>query len=574
MWIWPIYILFVWVLSPLPVEAVENPWALDKRQIFYTKKAVEAVKERSWGLATYYINKVEDKEIKDFILWLRNNLDSSYIKPSLIWPVLGIEEKKTLDKALTWAPNPSLLRKIDTELLLKQQNVQRKIKIESVLPKKYRIRGNTEEFISIWKKTKDTKILYNYLKWCEKNNYTEQGLPILIKYLPLIEGVKTEPEWWTLKKLYIRDVIFSQQYKLYSSIYLLAKNHGFQSGINYAEAEWLAGWIALEFLHKPKQAYEHFYHMYNNVKMPLSKSRAAYWVGRSLYESPIDSNYWYKLAAEYNTTFYGQLALLKIDPANNLKPNLMETCEAKYTGNPLLKAFYLSSYLEENKLSIFLLKKLQEEKSCSASVCAINQVSLKSHNPYIILQAALLTEVPQGARENLYPLCWVKNYNTKDKITPLVLALMRQESAFNTQAESLAGAQGLMQLLPSSAVRMCQGLNVYKCMNTSLFMPEHNVKLGKSYLEKDLQYYKGSVVLAIAAYNAGVKAVDKWVKERGDVLSYTNLEEKINWIESIPYAETRDYVMRVLANMQVYKSILNTPTYTIKDLEKDLTYPY
>ncbi|MBV28765.1 MAG: lytic murein transglycosylase, partial [Rhodospirillaceae bacterium] len=153
--------------------------------------------------------------------------------------------------------------------------------------------------------------------------------------------------------------------------------------------------------------------------------------------------------------------------------------------------------------------------------------------------------------------------------TPLILALMRQESGFDSYAKSRTGARGLMQIMPATAKSIARKLNVPYSKSRLITDPGYNLMLGHAYISNLLNRYDNSYVLALAAYNAGPKWVKRWRRDNGDPRSHD--VDALDWIERIPLAETRNYIQRVLSNLQVYRIRLNTPQ-AAWSLENDLHY--
>jgi soluble lytic murein transglycosylase len=170
---------------------------------------------------------------------------------------------------------------------------------------------------------------------------------------------------------------------------------------------------------------------------------------------------------------------------------------------------------------------------------------------------ALAHQLPGSAGERLfhrYPLAYweiIQNKAREAEIDPyLVVALIRQESLFDTRARSSAAALGLMQLLSTTATRVAKQLGLTAPSSEKLFDPELNVTLGTHYLQNLLRRYSNNWFKAIAAYNAGEAAVDRWEK---DIVT-DDIEE---FVERIPYLETRQYVKLVLRNHRIYKTLYN-----------------
>ena len=144
---------------------------------------------------------------------------------------------------------------------------------------------------------------------------------------------------------------------------------------------------------------------------------------------------------------------------------------------------------------------------------------------------------------------------------------MRQESAFQADAVSPAGAQGLMQLMPKTASETARALKISHSPGR-LSEPDYNLKLGQAYLRDMIADFGGSYILALAAYNAGPKRAREWLKAHGDPRA--GVEEAVDWIEMIPIEETRNYVQRVLENLQVYRLKGNGGSHEAQLAERDL----
>ena len=187
--------------------------------------------------------------------------------------------------------------------------------------------------------------------------------------------------------------------------------------------------------------------------------------------------------------------------------------------------------------------------------------------PNIALRGAKLAE-KRGIiiSDSLYPV----HYDISNKIKPeLNLAIIRQESGFDSQAVSAAGAYGLMQLMPTTAKDTAKKNHIqYK--QTDLINPQYNMLLGSSHMKEMIDYYQDSLVLAIASYNAGAHNINRWIKELGDIRTLQTIDERVQWIELIPFAETRDYVQQVIAGMQTYRHLLGSRNSNINSLAQDL----
>jgi soluble lytic murein transglycosylase len=358
-----------------------------------------------------------------------------------------------------------------------------------------------------------------------------------------------------------------------SVAYRLAASHGSDNGDVFAEGEWLAGWVALRFLQEPDTALRHFSSLYKGTTSVFSKARGAYWAGRAeeARKNPAAAEKWYKLASGNLTIYYGQLAAMRLGESTALriktepKPTPQET--AAFDKDELVRVVRaLNAIGVERRTRSFLIRLVTKaDKLPQYRLVAI--LARQCDQPDIALMAAKSAR-NAGAEmaDYLFP---VISLPAGGQVEPaFVLGLIRQESAFNAQAQSPAGALGLMQLMPDTANQMARKLKLAKFKTTRLTSdPKFNVTLGRAYLDNLVDRFDGSYLLATAAYNAGPGRVRQWIDQYGDPRSADI--DVVDWIESIPYDETRNYVQRVMENLQVYRSRLSKGPSKIA-LENDL----
>ncbi len=345
-----------------------------------------------------------------------------------------------------------------------------------------------------------------------------------------------------------------------SVAYRLAASHGSESGTAFADGEWLSGWIALRFLQEPDTALRHFSNLYGGTTSVFSKARGAYWAGRAeeVRKNKKAADKWYKLASANLTVYYGQLAAMRLGASTaprikvEPKPTAKET--ATFDKNELVRVVRaLNAIGVSERTRPFLIRLINDAgKLPDYRLLAI--LARQSDQDDLALMAA------KNARQNgaemadyLFPVISVP---AGGKVEPaFVLGLIRQESAFNAQAVSPAGAMGLMQLMPDTARQIGKQIKVAKFKDERLTAdPKFNITLGRAYLDKLVDRFGGSYVLATAAYNAGPNRVRQWMDTYGDPRQADT--DVVDWIESIPFDETRNYVQRVMENLQVYRSRL------------------
>jgi soluble lytic murein transglycosylase len=417
----------------------------------------------------------------------------------------------------------------------------------------------------------DLGLEYNRLYWRTRRNRLEGSLEILRRY----HGEETlvyPDKWWDLRENIARDLVYE---KKYADAYEVASNHHLYEGANYADAEWLSGWLALSFLNNPKKAIVHFSNFYSNVSYPISAARGAYWLGLA-FEANNDieqSKKFFKEAAIYTNTYYGQLAFakVKIDEKLELPKEFKteENYEKEFNKNKFIKIVKLMHELDKTEFSKDIIKFL-----------ALLNVEKGSE----VLAAKLATEVGrydyaiQISKDASYERRFINVYNypvisvpgvINNKVMPpahLILAIIRQESEFDARANSYVGAQGLMQLMPATAKLVAKNISVPYSRTSLTKDPNYNVKLGTYYFDMLLEDYDGVFPFAIGAYNAGPNRIKAWLQRYGD--PNRGQINFVDWVELIRFEETRNYVQRVIENINVYKVVLNEPEVRLDSIFK------
>ncbi len=318
----------------------------------------------------------------------------------------------------------------------------------------------------------------------------------------------------------------------------------------------------MRFLGDARQGLDHFSHLYDHVAVPHSRSRAAYWAGRAAEAlgQGDEAVRWYALAARNVTSFYGQLAAGHVQPEQDeALPADPEPTAADIARIDQLETTQVARLLaqigEADLARLFLAKNIDLARTPGERELVAN-LALSQGQPDIAVVIARQSE-RQGAPmiQAGYPIV----ATAADDPAPeqaLVLSLILKESAFHADLVSGAGARGLMQLLPGTAAQMAKSLKLANADNKDSVAaqlirdPALNVRLGSDYVGSLLTDFNGSYVLAVAAYNAGPNRVKRWLPDIGDPRAGV---DPIDWIENIPYWETRDYVQRVLEAAQIYR---------------------
>ncbi len=327
-----------------------------------------------------------------------------------------------------------------------------------------------------------------------------------------------------------------------------------------AELHWFAGWVALTRLQQPETAADLFATMHKEVETPLSKARAAYWTGAAAEQAgdKQTATQWFQDAARHPHVFYGLMASYALNDPQNIMAQFVRRSQSVSSGNALTRsdmadaARYLTRNSQITERDLFLQAMInassktkqaqnviplaRELNSAKYALVAAKQAYLDG----VLVIDALFPRVPFPPQEDVDPA--------------LTLAIARQESLFDPTAVSSAGARGLLQLMPATAAHVANRYGTNYGGPGSLFQPRTNLQLGQYYLKDLLQRYDGFAPLAIAAYNAGPGNVDKFIAANGD--PRTESADWTNWVERIPFYETRNYVQRVWESYVMYGYLL------------------
>ncbi|MBB4284767.1 lytic transglycosylase domain-containing protein [Roseospira goensis] len=406
----------------------------------------------------------------------------------------------------------------------------------------------------------DPGLVYDRLVWRRKRDLLDRAMDLLSHP----SANRGRPDAWARERAYLgREAL---QAGHITRAYGIFANHGQDSGLGFATGEWTAGWIALRFLREPARALPHFETMYAGVSYPQSRARGAYWAGRAAAAlgRDADAAAWYRKAAAHAETFYGQLAVEALDEslADHLAraPAVTAADKARFARDDRVRVIDLMDRAGRADLALpFVLALNDDQATPGYRALAVDFVAGTDRPDmavFLARRAALAGTtllnagypVPPAVLDGLR-----RAPATGPRPEPaLMLSLIRQESNFNAEAVSRAGARGLMQLMPRTAQKMALRLGETSSRLRLVNDPAHNARLGTAYYAGLLDAFRGSYVLATAAYNAGPSNARRWMAENGDPRRM-DTEGVIDWIEQISFAETRNYVQRVLEGTQVYR---------------------
>jgi peptidoglycan lytic transglycosylase len=408
----------------------------------------------------------------------------------------------------------------------------------------------------------DVGLLYNRIQWLRRKDRDQEAWKMLL-------GAPDEPDelidlegWWNERRLNCRIALNSGQPRI---AYDIAAKHGPISGDAYIEAEFLAGWIALRFLAEPETALGHFLALRAAAKGSKSLAVAEYWLGRTSLALGDHGSalVHFHAAAKYPQYFYGQLGRQALDakPANlavTPTPRPSEADIQSFMSNDAVRAIGIAYAAGMDGVTPQFFLALSRKLTNPGEVVLLAEFAKLAENPQIALRLAKIAfnrDLPVG--DYALPIGVIPQYKSllTDRVDPaLVHALSRQESEFNAKAKSPVGAAGLMQLMPGTARMVAKQYKV-KYAPSELTNPTYNAQLGEAHLRDLIDSYRGSYFLSLAAYNAGGGRVRDWMKAFGDPRN-PNVDP-IDWIERIPFTETREYVKKIMEALQLYRSRLS-----------------
>ena len=413
---------------------------------------------------------------------------------------------------------------------------------------------------------KDPGLVYDQARWLRLSGDVDKAAALLDPVPPHV--LRPEKMWAELK----RAARLSLDKGEISVAYRLASHHGASSGDAFVEGEWLAGWISLRFLQDATTATRHFTALYKGSKSAVTQATAAYWAGRAAEQAgdKVKAQEWYRLSTKAATTFYSLLAASKLNQKERWElrdtPAPQTSEKAAFDRQELVKVVRLLNLLDESDRTRPFILKLRDMATKASDYSLTAQLAMDvDRDDLAVFVARQARQAGTEMIQYLYPMPLVPKTRTPEPA--LVLGVIRQESAFLESATSPAGALGLMQLMPATAKQMAKEAGVKYNEKALTKDGQYNIQLGSTYLEKLIDRFEGSYVLAAAGYNAGPSRMGDWIDTYGDPrLSHT---DAIDWVESIPFDETRNYVQRVMENLEIYRARLNKGVLPLT-LESDL----
>ncbi len=379
----------------------------------------------------------------------------------------------------------------------------------------------------------------------------------LIKTVPQLDKSHDLDEWWRERRVLARNLLDEDNPK---DAYAVVRGTTTPENPTYqSEHQFMAGWIALRYLNDPSTAHAHFVKIAENNDNPIALARGAYWTGRAAeaLKRPQEARQAYQEAARYPTAYYGQIARAKAglgELSLNPFPVLTSADRNKAMSSDIVKAAELLYAVEARDLAWTMMADLGDKSTDVATLAVLAELTAKYRDARGMLLVGKLALARGYALDHAaYPIIGVPDYTPIGPPTDpaLVYAIVRQESWFNPKTVSSANALGLMQVTPAAGKYIAGKFKATFDQKRLLNDMTYNVQFGSAELGDVIKDYRGSYIMAFAAYNAGRGRVKQWLAKYGDPRDPK--VDPIDWVERIPFSETRNYIQRVMENFQVYR---------------------
>jgi soluble lytic murein transglycosylase len=406
------------------------------------------------------------------------------------------------------------------------------------------------------------EVLLSRVRWLRRHGNNEKAWRLLQR-VPGAKGPLVAPAaWWEERRIHVRAALNAGRAE---TAYAIARDHGGAEGEELHEAEFLAGWIALRFLDKPEAARTHFAASRAGADLPADFARSDYWLGRAELKlgDTAAAQRSFTEAGRHFHTYYGQLARLALGergkPISFRQPAAPTRAEMdRFAARDVVRAIPISRQAGFDAFIALFVLELSRDIEAPGEMTLAAELAKRVAPPNVVVRFGKVA-LNRGFPVEVYAFPTdIPEFKMLSGARPveraLMMALARQESEFNPAAKSRAGARGLMQLMPATA-RMMARVNKIPYRRSSLTDPAYNAKLGTSYMRRLLDRFDESYIMMLAGYNAGPGRVGQWIELFGDPRKPS--VDPVDWVERIPFTETRIYVHKIMESLQVYRAILN-----------------
>jgi soluble lytic murein transglycosylase len=394
------------------------------------------------------------------------------------------------------------------------------------------------------------------IQWMRRHDRIEDATRLMLAAAPETMALQDTDEWWRERRILARKLLDLEKFR---TAYEVVRDAARPANENYrADFRFTPGWIALRYLNDPATARTHFAHIDDGSTNPIVLARANYWRGRAA-EAAGDNDAMrtsYQAAARHNTAYYGQLARAKLglEEIELRAPLPADPAGGAALPDEIVRAAEMLYAVGERDLVVSFAVDLGENCGDVAALAALGELAFRRNDARAMLELGK-TALARGLPVDPYafPTIGIPQHSPigPEIERSVIYSVARTESAFDQRDKSAANAVGLMQVTPEAARDTAKRFGVAYDWERMVSDPVYNTQMGAAELSALLKEYKGSHIMTFAGYNAGRGRVQDWVKAYGDPRN-PNVDP-IDWVERIPFAETRNYVQRVMENLQVYR---------------------
>lgn len=415
---------------------------------------------------------------------------------------------------------------------------------------------------------KDPGYIFSRIQYLRRSGKQKQAADLMLKAPRDAKKLINHREWWIERRLLSRIMLNNGDAR---RAYRIAANHTAQRKKDISEAEFHAGFFALRYRKDATTAARHFEASWKRASRKRDKSRGLYWQGRA-YEAAGNrstAEQFYRSAAN-PTVYYGQLAMEELGMSTMAlrhPPKAGRDVKARFNGRELVQSIKRLKAVGHRKRTGPIFRHLARSLSDPSEIALAHELAQSyGLHQYAVQIGKIALSRGLPADKMAFPLNVIpRSAKTNGVDIAVIYALTKQESVFNIQAVSHANARGLMQMLPATAKSTARKLGVRYSKAKLTSDPKYAVNLGSKFLKDNLEKFGGSYILTFAAYNAGPGRPPQWIERFGDPRS--RRISAIDWVERIPFTETRDYVMKLIENLQVYEARIHGKRL---DISKDL----
>ena len=412
---------------------------------------------------------------------------------------------------------------------------------------------------------RDWGIFFAKARMLRKSGEASKAWHMMLEASSDAKAIISPDDWWMERRTDAYAALYEHDYQ---SAYKLAAAHGPVSINAMKDAEFFSGWVALRFLKDPKRALTHFKTMRDAADGPISQAQAGYWLGRTYTALNDDKNAAarYTEAAGYFNTYYGAIARQTLDrtatklPISTIPVPPPEAAH-RFAANEAARAAVIAGKAGLVDVMRIFLGDMKERAADEPTAVLAAHLALTMGDTQMALKIgkAGLEKGFTGLTRYAYPVVAMPTYEPLRSVPEkaLLYAIARQESEFNTLTKSSAGARGILQIMPGTARGVCGKYRVKCDVGRLMTDAGYNARLASAYVGDTTDEFAGSYIMAIAGYNAGPGRVREWVGKIGDPRDAS--VDPIDWVEMLNLDETRDYVKKVLSNLQVYRAELDDP---------------